>query len=86
MNEGLIYEYAKLSVRLTFLHDSLLVVIPETSRKLVVVHGGSVLLDAPAPCHFFRFYQLELHPSTRPSYAGTKQKFVQETTTTVNEF
>ena len=32
-----------------FLHDALLVVVPQGPAELVVVHGGAVLLDAPAP-------------------------------------
>lgn len=34
---------------LCFLHDALLVVLPDTPRQLVVVHGGAVLSLAPQP-------------------------------------
>lgn len=54
------------------LHDALLVVVAQTARQFVVVHGRPVFLDAPATGHLLRFDQLELHAAARPTdTAGT---------------
>lgn len=39
--------------------DTLLVVLPDGSAQLVVVHGRPVLSDAPQPCHMSRVFDLE---------------------------
>ena len=44
---------------LRLLHDTLLVVLPDGTAKLVVVHGWSVFTQTPQPGNFNRVFDLE---------------------------
>jgi len=44
---------------LSFLHDSLLVILPERPRQLIIVHSWSVLSLAPESGHLDRVDDLE---------------------------
>lgn len=59
------------------LHDALLVVVAQRAAQLVVVHGGPVLLQTPAPGHLLGLDQLELEATARPRDARGRSGIVQ---------
>ena len=75
---GATHELVDVAFARHFLHDALLVVVAQGAAQLVVVHGGPVLLYAPAARYLLRVDELELHAAARPRDERRALRLIQQ--------